>query len=245
MLQVTPPSGDSASRLKIAALTPFTSIDYPGKLSAVVFVRGCPWKCVYCQNPWMQDRHAQQEDISWAHVFDLLKRRRGLLDGVVFSGGEPCVDSALPAAISEVKSLAMSVGLHTSGAYPEHLKDIIDQIDWVGLDVKATMHPDHYAHVTQFPKALSQFIKSFELISEAGIAYEARTTVHPAYITPEQILEVAHWLKARGCANYALQIFRKAPGIDLGLDNVVADYPGQAVVDELKGLFETFTLRRG
>lgn len=244
MLQVNPAFDVQASRLKIAALTPFTSIDYPGKLSAVVFVRGCPWKCVYCQNPWMQDRHSQQEDISWARVLDLLSRRQGLLDGVVFSGGEPCVDSALPAAVADVKALGMCVGLHTSGAYPEHLKAIIHQIDWVGLDVKATMHPGHYAHVTQSPKSLMHFMESFETIARAGIAYEARTTAHPAYLTPEQILEVAYWLKARGCTNYALQIFRKAPGIDLGLDSVVADYPGQAVLNELKGLFEMFTLRR-
>ncbi|MDO4936499.1 MAG: anaerobic ribonucleoside-triphosphate reductase activating protein, partial [Sutterellaceae bacterium] len=215
------------------------------KLSAVVFVRGCPWKCVYCQNPWMQDRRPQEGDTDWARVIDLLKRRQGLLDGVVFSGGEPCVDPALPAAVSEVKALGMCVGLHTSGAYPEHLQSVIDNVDWVGLDVKATMHPDHFNRVVQTPKALEHFIESFEIILKAGVRYEARTTAHPDYLTPEQILELAYWLKARGCTNYALQIFRKAPGIDLGLDNVVADYPGQAVLDELSGLFPTFLLRRG
>ena len=83
-----------ASHLRVAAVTPFTSIDYPGKLSAVVFVRGCPWRCVYCHNPWMQSRTPQPGDESWERVEKLLARRKGLLDAVVFSGGEPCVDPA-------------------------------------------------------------------------------------------------------------------------------------------------------
>ncbi|MDO4938090.1 MAG: anaerobic ribonucleoside-triphosphate reductase activating protein, partial [Sutterellaceae bacterium] len=82
MLEVNPKFDVPAARLRIAAVTPFTSIDYPGKLSAVVFVRGCPWKCVYCQNPWMQDRRPQEGDSDWSRVIDLLKRRQGLLDGV-------------------------------------------------------------------------------------------------------------------------------------------------------------------
>lgn len=245
MLEVSRQFAVKASELKIAALTPFTSIDYPGKLSAVVFVRGCPWKCVYCQNPWMQARETQEGDTSWEAVLELLKRRQGLLDGVVFSGGEPCVDAALPAAAAAVKDLGMHVGLHTSGAYPKHLKEVLPFVDWVGLDVKATIDPQHYAHVVQVPKALEHFLESFEAIVDAGVAYEARTTAHPAYLTPEQILEVAHWLQKKGCTHYALQIFRKAPGIDIPLDNVVADYPGQVVLNELKALFPNFILRRG
>ena len=91
----------SAEALRIAAITPFTTIDYPGKLSAVAFVQGCPWRCIYCQNPWMQpkDFDPSLSHESWHRLEELLKRRRGLLDAVVFSGGEPTVDPALPDAI--------------------------------------------------------------------------------------------------------------------------------------------------
>ena len=126
-----------AAALRIAAVTPFTSSDFPGKLSAVVFLRGCPWRCAYCHNRWMRTRRAEESDPKWEDVEALLKKRRGLLDGVVFSGGEPCMDPALPAAVRLVKDLGYAVGLHTSGAYPRHLKDCVNLLDWVGLDVKA------------------------------------------------------------------------------------------------------------
>ncbi len=244
MLEVTNQEKTSAAALKIAALTPFTTIDYPGKLSAVVFVRGCPWKCLYCQNPWMQSRISETTDVSWEKVTELLVRRRGLLDGVVFSGGEPCVDPALPEAVKTVKSMGMSVGLHTCGAYPKQLAAIIGDVDWIGLDVKATLESAHYSSVVQAPKALEHFLESFELIRRSGVAYEARTTAHPDYLTPQEILQTAHWLCEHGCKNYALQIFRKAPGVETMLENVVADYPGMKVLDELKSLFTDFKLRR-
>ena len=93
-------NGPAASELKLAGLTPFTTIDFPGRLSAVAFVQGCPWRCVYCQNSWMQQRSFDPglEHSSWEELESLLKRRHGLLDGVVFSGGEPCLDPALPAS---------------------------------------------------------------------------------------------------------------------------------------------------
>lgn len=128
-----------ARYLKVAGITPFTSIDFPGKLAAVAFLQGCPWQCIYCQNPWMQSRAfaPDLEHSSWEELEKLLSRRKGLLDGVVFSGGEPLTDPALKSAIEEVKSLGMAVGLHTSGSYPRHLKEVIGLVDWVGLDVKA------------------------------------------------------------------------------------------------------------
>ena len=103
-----------AAALRVAAITPFTTIDFPGRLSAVVFVQGCPWRCVYCHNDWMQSR-AHAPESSWDEVMKLLSRRKGLLDGVVFSGGEPTVDHALPEAMRTVKSMGFEVGLHTGG----------------------------------------------------------------------------------------------------------------------------------
>ena len=127
------------SDLRVAGITPFTTIDFPGKLSAVVFIQGCPWRCPYCHNPWMQPREFDPslEHGSWEEVASLLSRRKGLLDGVIFSGGEPCVDPALPAAIRAVKDMGYAAGLHTGGAYPRVLETILPMLDWVGMDVKA------------------------------------------------------------------------------------------------------------
>lgn len=130
---MTPERGPEG--LRVGAITSFTTIDFPGKLAAVAFIQGCPWDCTYCQNPWLRPFKfdPQYEHESWESLIALLSRRKGLLDGVVFSGGEPLSDPALPAAIKAVKSQGFLVAVHTSGAYPAVLKEILPDIDWVGL----------------------------------------------------------------------------------------------------------------
>ncbi len=238
----------SADDLCIAAITPFTTIDFPGLLSAVVFIQGCPWRCPYCQNAWMQSRErvSGAEIITWDSVRTLLKKRRGLLDGVVFSGGEPCIDSALPSAMEEVKALGMKVGLHTSGAYPRHLKEVLPLLDWVGLDVKGPPeNPEVFNRAAGRDNAHLSFLESFEALKEARVSYEARTTAHPELLSSDDILSAALWLKKNGCTTYALQIYRAPPGVKPTLAAVGSDYPGEEHVSQLKALFPSFTLRRG
>ena len=131
--------------LQAGGFTPMTTIDYPGELSAVIFCQGCPWQCRYCHNEQLIPRQGKTH-ISWQHIIEFLRQRRGLLDAVVFSGGEPTLQKALPAAISEIKSLDYKIGLHTAGPYPERLKEILPYLDWVGLDIKAM--EENYAKVT-------------------------------------------------------------------------------------------------
>lgn len=238
----------SAENLRIAAITPFTTIDFPGLLSAVIFIQGCPWRCPYCQNAWMQSRERLEgtEIITWDSVRALLKKRHGLLDGVVFSGGEPCIDPALLSAMQEVKALGMKVGLHTSGAYPRHLKEVLPLLDWVGLDVKGPPEaPEVFNRAAGRERAHVSFLESFEAIKETGVAYEARTTAHPDLLSSEDILSAALWLKENGCTTYALQIYRAPPGIKAPLSAVGSDYPSEELVSKLKALFPNFTLRRG
>ena len=237
-----------ACELKVAAITPFTTIDYPGALAAVVFVQGCPWQCRYCQNDWMQSRAfaGGLRHESWQAVTQLLARRRGLLDAVVFSGGEPTMDPALAAAVREVGvRFGMQVGLHTGGAYPRRLKAVLPGVSWVGLDVKAPpANPALYDAVTGRPGSGAAFLQSFEEVLASGVAFEARTTAHPEHLTPEAILETAEWLAARGVTNYALQIYRRPPQKLFALPAVGTDYPGKAVEAELAALFPNFRLRR-
>ena len=239
-------AGD-ARRLRIAAVTPFTTLDFPGRLSAVVFVRGCPWKCAYCHNAWMQSREPDAADASFDEVLRLLERRRGLLDAVVFSGGEPCLDPALRSAMLEVKSRGMLVALHTGGAYPARLAEVIDLVDWVGLDVKAPpSRPALFDSVAGAVRAADHFLKSFEVIRASGVDFEARTTAHPDLLDDAALLEIARWLSERGTRSFALQIYRKPPGeCASALSNVPADYPAAAALSEIKALFDNFVVRRG
>ena len=142
-----PPSpAPAVAPVPVAGVVPFSSVDWPGRLAATVFLQGCPWRCPYCHNPGLQATAPCEGgvgdgagEVSWAGFVALLGRRRGLLDGVVFTGGEPTMHRGLGAAIDEVHVLGFDVGLHTSGCYPEALGRILDdhRPEWIGIDVKA------------------------------------------------------------------------------------------------------------
>lgn len=234
-----------AAALRIAAVTPFTSIDFPGKLSAVVFLRGCPWRCSYCHNRWMRSRRSQEGDPNWAGIEALLKKRKGLLDGIVFSGGEPCMDPALPSAVRLVKDEGFLVGLHTSGAYPRHLKECIGLVDWVGLDVKGNPdNPQAFEAIAGISGAHKAFMESFEIIRQAGTKFEARTTAHPDFLSENDLIAIAGWLRKRGADTYAIQIYRKAPGVETVYDPVPEAWPSAATIEAVKAIIPHFTLRR-
>lgn len=124
----TVPGSTVERRLKVGGITPFTATDYPGKLAAVMFVQGCPWRCGYCHNPHLQPRLVHSP-MPWPPVLELLRRRIGLIDTVVFSGGEPTIDPALAHAIGAVRALGFEVGLHTADAYPKRLLETLPLLD--------------------------------------------------------------------------------------------------------------------
>ena len=237
-----------ASALRVAGITPFTTIDFPGKLSAVAFLQGCPWRCVYCQNPWMQPPEVSPdlEHDSWEKLEALLKRRKGLLDGVVFSGGEPTVDPALPDAVRKVKAMGFAVGLHTGGMIPKRLEEILPLIDWVGLDVKAPpADAELYDRVTGRAHSAAHFLESFRLIQASGVPFECRTTAHPDYLPEEKLIELARWLKAQNVETFALQIYRRPMGTFFAsFPAVGSDYPSEEARVFLRNSFSRFIERR-
>ena len=140
----TEPSADS---LAIAGLVPLSTVDWPGKLAAVVFLQGCPLACPYCQNEAILDPKVPGA-VPWSQVEALLARRAGLLDGVVLTGGEALRQAGVVDAARRVREMGFGVGLHTAGAYPRALAKTLPYTDWVGIDVKAM--PDDYAAATGF-----------------------------------------------------------------------------------------------
>lgn len=226
--------------LRVGGLTPFTSIDYPGKLSAVVFVQGCPWRCGYCHNPHLQPRGGAGGP-AWTEVLDWLRRRVGLLDAVVFSGGEPTVDPALAAAMAESRALGLAVGLHSAGTHPRRLHEVLPQADWVGLDIKAPLDdPAAYERTTGIAGAAQAVRRSLRALLAAGVAHELRTTAHPALLDDDALLRLADGLAGEGATHYALQVARPAGA----LGPVGDDYPAPATVQRLQQTFVQFTLRR-
>lgn len=191
--------------LRVGGFVPFTTTDYPGALAAVVFCQGCPWRCGYCHNPHLVAAHGGAEH-GFDGILDWLDSRRGLLDAVVFSGGEPTAQAALGEAIDAVRARGFKIGVHTGGAYPRRLAELLQHIDWVGIDVKAALAG--YESVTGAMRSGVAAWASLDCVLAAGVAHEVRTTVHPT-LTPAAAMEsLARELSARGVERWVLQPFR-------------------------------------
>jgi pyruvate formate lyase activating enzyme len=123
-------------KLQIAGMNKFSTVDWPEMISAVVFLQGCPWNCSYCHN-WELIDPTKPGIINESELFDLLEARKGLIDGVVFSGGDPVMQATrIIELIPRIRDLGYKIGLHTEGGSPKKFKEILPYIDWVGFDVK-------------------------------------------------------------------------------------------------------------
>lgn len=202
-LLASPPAADTA----VGGVVPFSSVDWPGRLSAVVFIAGCPWRCHYCHNPHLQPRDGGQ---SWASVIELLEKRRGLLDAAVFSGGEPLVEPHLPRMIAQVRDMGFKVGLHTAGIYPQRLAAVLSQLDWVGLDIKTSAAG--YDTLTGRKKSHRAALLSLDALLQSGCDFECRTTWSERWLSEEALLALAEDLAARGVRHYAVQNVRASTG---------------------------------
>ena len=224
----------SANSLRIGGITPLTTIDFPGRLAAVLYGQGCPWRCGYCQNPELLDA-TTPAIVPWAEVLAFLQSRQGLLDGVVFSGGEPTLQAALPAALAQVRALGFQTALHTGGMYPERLQALLPLLDWVGLDIKGPLHA--YDAITRTPGSGAKAFASLRHLLASGVAYECRTTWHAGLFSADDLFALADTLADAGVAHWVLQEC-SAPGAAAW-----ALTAGQ--VERLGARFAGFAVRRG
>lgn len=193
----------NAAALPLAGLTPLTTLDYPGLLACVIFTQGCPLRCGYCHNPELVRRESPADAPDWNSMLDFLQRRVGLLQGVVFSGGEPTIHPMLQAAIEQARALGFQIGLHTSGLRPDRLQQLLPHLNWVGLDIKAL--PEHYTQVCGRPGVAERALQSLRLLQEQDCAHEVRVTLHPLDIDLPGISRLLDWLAAQGVRRCALQ----------------------------------------
>ena len=225
--------------LRIGGLVPYSSVDYPGKLSAVVFCQGCSWSCGYCHNAHLRPT-VSMTSVIWEDVRNMLERRRGLLDAVVFSGGEPTLQKNLAQAIRSVKAMGFKVGLHTAGTNPGRLRRVLPLLDWVGMDIKAPW--DEYERVTGAPGSGIKAQASARLLIDSGIDCEFRTTVHSSLLSRASLARIGDWLSARGVRNYVLQEFRPTGSAEV-LPCMEPGYLEGDEVDALSHQFPQFGVR--
>jgi pyruvate formate lyase activating enzyme len=198
--------------LRLGGMTPLTTLDYPGELAAVLFCQGCPWRCRYCHNGHLLGAEPPADAPRWDAVLDWLHRRRGLLDAVVFSGGEPTAQAGLVDAIGQVRSLGFSIGLHTGGAYPQRLGRVLDSVDWVGFDIKAL--PEDYPALTGVEGSGAPAWQSLDLLLASGVAYQVRVTVHPVLLPPQRLGRLLDRLWRLGVGDPVLQDCRTGRMLD-------------------------------
>ena len=233
----------AAREIEVGGYVPLSTTDFPGELAAVVFCQGCPWRCHYCHNPHLQASRSDQA-IAWCVLRETLRRRRGLLDAVVFSGGEPTAQTALYSAIDDARGMGFRIGLHTAGIYPRRLKRLLPLLDWVGFDIKTSFAD--YSSVTGIAAGITGARESLHALLQSGVEYEVRTTVHPDLIHPNTLTTLAQTLAGLGVRRYVLQEFRARGCADGTLRaSPTAGYLDDDYCRGLRGLFESFELRCG
>jgi pyruvate formate lyase activating enzyme len=229
--------------LLIGGFEPFSTLDLPGEIAAVVFCQGCKWRCGYCHNPHLI-AETGEHIVAWTEVRARLARRVRFLDGVVFSGGEPLRQArALAAAMGEVRDMGYRVGLQTNGSDPAALASVLPLTDWVGIDVKAP--PALYERVTGLRASGALAWESVGLVARSGVAYEFRTTVDPRVLDAHAVIDIGLRLNRLGVERYVLQEMR---GANMLSDEPVAQAASERVLlaaaDGLLGIIPRVELRR-
>ncbi|MBR2300007.1 MAG: anaerobic ribonucleoside-triphosphate reductase activating protein [Alphaproteobacteria bacterium] len=230
--------------LLIGDASPFSIVDFPSHIAAVAFLQGCPWRCPFCYNASLQPlKPSQPSDWTFEKFLKFIERRKGMLDAVVFSGGEPLVQEGLFDAIKKVKDLGYTVGLHTGGYRPEHLRKVLPLLDWVGLDVKGPKAK--YKALTGGFDAFNEMEKSLQILLDSGISFECRTTCDPRELTVDDLFELGTFLKNKGVKEYYLQKYRPIESdkstTDTACELLISD---EKLIPFLSQSFEKFEVRR-
>ena len=194
-----------AADIAVGGFSPLSTCDWRGELVATVFCQGCPFACRYCHNADLIPP-GPGAGPDFGSILALLDKRRGLLDGVVFSGGEPTLQKALPEAAAAVRALGFRVGLHTAGPYPERLARLLPLVDWVGFDVKAPF--SDYDRVTGVPGSGERAKASLLALVKNGVAADIRTTVHAALLRSDDLARLDDELASFGLGPSRRQPFR-------------------------------------
>ena len=188
----------------IAGLQKTTLIDFPQKIAAIVFTQGCNFRCGYCHNPEILD-FTSKSDFSTEKFFNFLKSRKGKLDGVVITGGEPTLQAELYNFIKEIKYLGFLVKLDTNGSNPQILKKLINDnmLDYIAMDIKAPL--EKYSEITNVNVNIDNIRQSINLIMKSNVDYEFRTTVLKSQLSYDDFDKIGQLI--RGAKHYYLQKF--------------------------------------
>ncbi|MFH1781360.1 MAG: anaerobic ribonucleoside-triphosphate reductase activating protein [Patescibacteria group bacterium] len=196
----------------ISGLQKTTLIDYPDKIAAVVFTRGCNFKCPFCYNPELVNPDKYYPEMPEQEILDYLEKRKNVLDGVVITGGEPLIYSDIENFIRKVKAMGYKIKLDSNGTNPKLLEDLIDKklVDFVAMDIKNYL--DKYDETTGVKVNKDNIKKSIDIIMKKAPDYEFRTTVLPRLHKKEDFKKMGELIK--GAKQYYIQGFRPIKTLD-------------------------------
>lgn len=193
--------------MKIGGLQKVSLIDYPGKISAVIFTQGCNFRCSYCHNPELVYPKLFRECIKKDEVLSFLENRRKMLDAVVITGGEPTLQTDLGSLLKDIKDLGFLTKLDTNGSNPCVLENLIDSgmLDYIAMDIKASL--SKYSLIAGVEIDTNLIKKSIKIIEDFGGDYEFRTTYVKDFLDSEDLKEIKNLVK---CASrHFIQKYRK------------------------------------
>ena len=181
--------------MKIAGLQKMTLLDYPGKVACTVFLPGCNFRCPFCHNYELlgSDAPTLMDD---RELLSFLQKRKGLLDGVCISGGEPTLQPALPELLKEIKAMGFSVKLDTNGYRPQVLRQVVEAglVDYVAMDIKNS--PSAYSATTGLTNlSIAPIEESIRFLASGAVDHEFRTTVVQPLHTEDSLREMAQWIQ--------------------------------------------------
>ena len=193
--------------MKICGLNKTTLLDYPGCVSATIFVGGCNFRCPFCHNGDLVLCSDELPKYREEEIFSFLEKRRNVLEGVCVTGGEPTLYNELPEFIKKIKALGYKVKLDTNGSNPKMLKELVREklVDYVAMDIKAPAY--NYDKVCGVLVNIEKIKESVDFLKEKIVLYEFRTTVVDKLHCKEDIIEIGKWLV--GAENYYLQNYQE------------------------------------
>jgi len=210
--------------MKIKGIQGVSTVDYPGKIVTTLFIGGCNFRCPFCQNRDLVLNYEKMPTIPDEEVIDKLSRRKGFIDGVCITGGEPTIEGDLTSFCRRLKILGLLVKVDTNGYIPQKIEELIDKsaVDYIALDIKSSS--ERYSLASGIQVDLRRIEKSVEILMNSGMEYEFRTTCVPGFVEEEDLKRIGKLIK-RGRL-YVLQQFRPGTTLDPSLSQL-KPYPAE------------------
>ncbi len=223
--------------MKIGGFQKTSLLDYPDKISSIVWTIGCNLNCPFCYNTELVHETAQSIDVK--QIITHLKKRKGIIEALVISGGEPFLQKDLDLFCKKIKKINILIKVDTNGTFPDKLNELIENklVDYIAVDIKAPKNK--YAKLTGGKIDIKDIQKTIDILQKSQIDYEFKTTIVPKFLTKKDILEIGKWLK--GSKKYYLQQFKNEMPVLSEELNYVKPYDKKyifEIIEEIKPLFE-------